>query len=96
MLLLDKILVMTVYVKEAGYLSDYRIHFTFSDGVEREIDFESFLTASSHPEIRKYLDISKFRDFKIVHGNLDWNNFELCFPVADLYDGNIHKEPEAA
>jgi hypothetical protein len=19
----------------------------------------------------------------------DWNNYEMCFPVADLYDGNI-------
>ena len=34
---------MIISIKEARYLSGYRIHFTFSDGVEKEIDFKGLL-----------------------------------------------------
>ncbi|MBF0352602.1 MAG: DUF2442 domain-containing protein [SAR324 cluster bacterium] len=71
------------------YISDYKLKFLFSDGKERIIDFKPFLDKSRHPDIRKYLDLNEFKNFSIVDGNLDWNDYELCFPVSDLYRGQI-------
>ena len=39
--------------------------------------------------IRKYLKEANFRNFKIRHGNINWNDYELIFPVDDLYKGKI-------
>lgn len=44
------------------------------------------------PTIRKYLSEEQFKDFKIKDGNLDWNDFDMCFPIADLYRNSILKE----
>ncbi len=53
------------------------------------VDFESFLKKSKHPDIRKYLNVEEFKNFSIVEGNLDWNDYELCFLTIDLYRGQI-------
>ncbi len=61
----------------------------FSDGHKQEIDFEPFLRRSAHPEISKYLNIQLFQQFKIVDGQIDWNDYDLCFSLEDLYHGTI-------
>jgi len=47
------------------------------------------LEASLHPSIRKYLDEAKFKDYQIVDGNLNWNDYALIFPIEDLYEGKL-------
>jgi hypothetical protein len=32
---------------------------------------------------------NKFKNFKIIDGNLNWNDYDLIFPVADLHEGKI-------
>ncbi len=76
-------------VKKATYLGDYVIRVLFSDNSEQAVDFKSFLMNSSHPLILEYLDEKKFKDFKIIHGNINWNDYELIFPIDDLYKGKI-------
>ncbi|MFP4422579.1 MAG: DUF2442 domain-containing protein [Desulfococcaceae bacterium] len=84
-----------VDVTGAEYIFPYKIHLRFSDGAEQIVDFQPFLEKSRHPEIRKYLDIDLFKQFSIAHGRLDWNDFDLCFPIEDLYEGKILKsEPD--
>ena len=61
----------------------------FDDGKTQTIDFEPFLRAARNPAIRDFLDMEKFKSFRIEHGNLMWGDFELCFPIADLYSGRI-------
>ena len=39
--------------------------------------------------IRAYLDPEKFADFTLKYGNLMWDDYGLCFPIADLYENNI-------
>jgi hypothetical protein len=78
-----------IEIKSAKYIGDYAIRVLFVDGSERLIDFKPFLESSLHPSIRKYLDEKKFKQFKIVDGNLNWNDYELIFPIDDLYKGNI-------
>lgn len=29
------------------------------------------------------------KKFKIEFGDLVWGNYEMCFPIWDLYEGNI-------
>jgi hypothetical protein len=75
-----------VYVEAAKQLGTYRLKLTFSDGKETVIDFERFLKASSNPHIRKYLDTARFQEYSLVDGDLQWNDYDLCFPVSDLYE----------
>ncbi|HHC25000.1 MAG TPA: DUF2442 domain-containing protein [Desulfobacterales bacterium] len=80
-------------ITEAEYVPPYKIRLWFSDDVEQLVDFEQFLGKSDHPEIRKYLNTDLFKNFSIAHGRLDWNDYDLCFPVQDLYEGTIIKTP---
>ena len=76
-------------IDSAKYLSDYAIRIKFSDGTDKLVDFKPFLTKSLHPSIKKYLDEKKFSSFSIADGNLNWNDYDLIFPIWDLYNGKI-------
>ena len=76
-------------IDSAKYLSDYAIRIKFNDGNERLVDFKPFLSKSLHPSIKKYMDESKFSSFSLTDGNLNWNDYDLIFPIADLYKGRI-------
>ena len=76
-------------IDSAKYLSDYAIRIRFSDGKEKLVDFKPFLSKSLHPSIKKYLDENKFSNFTLTDGNLNWNDYDLIFPLSDLYNGQI-------
>ena len=85
---------MIVSVLHAEYLGAYRIRFHFSDETLRIIDFSRFLQQAKNPMTRKYLDEKLFRDFTIQYSDIIWNDYELCFPIWDLYQGEILKSNE--
>ena len=76
-------------IDSAKYLSDYAIRIRFSDGKEKLVDFKPFLSKSLHPSIKKYLDEKKFSKFSLTDGNLNWNDYDMIFPLSDLYNGQI-------
>jgi hypothetical protein len=76
-------------IVRAEYIGRYKIHLWFSDGKDHVVDFEPFLMSARNPMSTQYRDVNKFRQFRLVYGNLDWNDCELCFHVADLYEGRI-------
>ncbi|MGF1585970.1 MAG: DUF2442 domain-containing protein [Bacteroidales bacterium] len=76
-------------IDSAKYLSDYAIRIRFSDGTEKLVDFKPFLLKALHPSVKKYLDEKKFKNFIVIDGNLNWNDYELIFPIWDLYNGKI-------
>jgi len=76
-------------IDSAKYLSDYVIRIRFSDGKEKLVDFKPFLLKSLHPSIKKYLDENKFSNFSLTDGNLNWKDYDLIFPISDLYNGQI-------
>lgn len=80
---------MVISIEKAVYCDDYKIEFLFSDGTRKIIDFEKFLKSSKNPMSSKYLDKNLFGSFDIKYGDLSWNDFELCFPIWDLYEGRI-------
>lgn len=77
-------------IESAKYLSDFAIRIKFSDGVEKIVDFKPFLSKSLHPSIKKYLDEKNFSNFSLIDGNLNWNDFDLIFPIGDLHEGKIY------
>ena len=80
---------LTLNIVEAIYYSNYKINLKFNDGIVTIVDFETFLLKSQHPSINKYLDLKLFKDFKIIDGNLNWNDYDLIFPIWELYQGKI-------
>jgi hypothetical protein len=78
-----------IEVLKTHYVGDFAIRVFFNDDTQKLVDFKPFLEKSQHPSIRKYLDESKFKNFQIVDGNLNWNDYDLIFPVLDLYNGKI-------
>jgi hypothetical protein len=73
----------------AEQISDYKLKLQFSDGMERVIDFEPFLRSSRNQMIRAYLEREKFSNFRLEYGDLVWDDYGLCFPIADLYENKI-------
>ena len=70
-------------------LGNIKLKLSFNDNTIQVVDFFPFLNRSLNPLIRKYLDKQEFGKFKIDNGDLEWNDFDLCFPIADLYENNI-------
>ncbi len=80
---------MVISIHKAEYIGEYKIKFTFSDGVMRLIDFSGFLTNARNPMTKKYLDKQLFAKFSIEYGDIIWNDYEMCFPIWDLHQGEI-------
>jgi hypothetical protein len=80
---------MVISVVSAEYIEGYEIKLSFSDGIERVIDFSVFLKNAKNPMTKKYLDKKLFRNYSIEYGDIIWNDYEMCFPVWDLHEGKI-------
>ena len=78
-----------ISVEKAKYAGDYKIALKFNDGKENILDFKNFLITSQHPEIKKYQDINLFKKFNLKYGELEWNDYDLVFPIIDLYNNTI-------
>jgi len=77
------------YVTNAEHLEDYRLKISFSDGKVMEIDFLPFLSSSDHQDVKHYLDLSHFKSFELFQGNIVWGDYDMLFPIQDLYKGII-------
>lgn len=78
-----------VRIEGVRHASGYKLGIRFSDGHISTVDFAPFLQGSAHPSIRAYLDVKRFKNFTVEDGVLHWNDFDLIFPLADLYHGRI-------
>ncbi len=85
-----------INITHVEHLGGYRLLLTFDDGKQVTVDFEPFLTRSSHPDIRAYLDQEKFKSYRLQHGELVWGDYDLCFPIMDLYDNHILHDVSSA
>ena len=78
-----------IEVISAEYKGDFKVQIGFSNGDIRVVDFKPFLTGTTHPAIKKYADENLFLSFKVLDGNLIWNDWDMIFPVSDLITGRI-------
>jgi hypothetical protein len=81
---------MIVSIKKAEYLQNYQIKLIFSDDKINIVDFNNFLKNAKNPMTKKYLDKNLFKNFSLTNGDINWNDYELCFPIWDLYINNIN------
>lgn len=81
--------VQEIKIISINHLEKYKLHIVYSDGKEQDVDFEPFLRHSQHSEIQKYLNLKKFKSFTLCDGELMWGDFDLIFPIMDLYKNKI-------
>jgi hypothetical protein len=80
---------LIINILTAELVGDYRIRISFDDASEQTVDFRRFLSDSAHPDIRAWLDPERFSRFRVEFGDLIWGDYELCFPIIDLYRNRI-------
>ena len=73
----------------ARIIAPFVLKLEFSDGRISRVDFGPFLTKSKLPNILKYSDRRQFSRYALVGGNVIWGDYEMLFPVAELYIGSI-------
>jgi hypothetical protein len=78
-----------IEIIQVEYLEGYKLKIYFSDSKIQIIDFYDFLINNHHSDIKKYLELSNFQSYKIEYGDLIWGDFEMCFPIYNLYEGVI-------
>lgn len=78
-----------ITVEKVNHIGDFKLELVFNDKTRQVIDFYLFLSRSFNPLIRKYLLPKEFLKFEIDESDLEWNDYDLCFPIADLYENRI-------
>ena len=78
-----------ISIEKVNCLGDYKLEHVFNDSSRQMLGFFPFLSSSRNSHIRKYLDIEKFRNYSLDDGDLQWNDYDLCFPIADLHENRI-------
>ena len=86
----------SINIASVTQTGEYRIQIVFDDNTVQEVDFKPFLIHSHHPDIRAYLDPSRFSAFKVAYGELVWGDYALCFPIVDLYHNAIEHQQTRA
>jgi hypothetical protein len=82
---------LTIRVVSAKLLSDYTLSIQFSDNSQQVLNFKDFLDHNPHPQYNKYNNPSRFKNFKIEHGNIVWGkDWDLIFPVEQLHAGKLN------
>lgn len=79
----------TIKIESAEHVGAHKLHLFFSDGKEQLVDFGPFLENSLHPDIKKFLSPKNFKRFTIENGDLMWGDFDLIFPIMDLYENKL-------
>ncbi len=81
----------TLAILKAKYINGLKLELSFSDLTKQIVDFEMFLAKSNLPDLKKYRKVQNFKKFKIKSGNLVWGDFEMLFPLEDLYNNQLIK-----
>ncbi len=78
-------------VKAVRHLKSHILEITFSDGYVSNVDFAPFIFSDGHPDYEKYKSEKGFLTYKVIDGNLNWDDYTMIFPVEDLYKGKLVK-----
>lgn len=82
----------TIRIEHAEHIGANKLRLFFSDRKEQVVDFGPFLQKSLHPEIRKFLSPKFFKQFTVENGELMWGDFDLIFPIMDLYENRLERD----
>ena len=70
-------------IKEAHYVTDYKIELHFEDGSSGIADLSDYPNEDNI--FRKFKDIEYFKGFRIKYGTLIWGNEEIDIAPETLY-----------
>lgn len=72
------------------HIGQYRIAATYENGDTRLLDFEDFLQSSSHPLIRKFLDVELFKTVYLDSTATPcWGDNEMDINPESILNGNF-------
>ena len=74
-------------IKQVIYIKDYQLQVIFKDGVIKNIDLCNFISKSTHPLIRKYLDKNLFKNFHLDYGTICWGDNDFDINPQNIYKG---------
>lgn len=82
-----------IKITSAKYFEDYKIKFKFSNGKTTVVDFGYFILTHKSPHVKPFIDLNKFKKFKIMNGRniswKEWNDYDMGFEFSDLYKDGI-------
>lgn len=78
-------------IRSARHQCGHILDIEFNDDEVRVVDFAPFIFSDSHPDHERYKRIDNFLDFKIIDGNLNWDDYTMIFPVEDIYHNRLLK-----
>jgi len=78
-----------IEITEATYVAGYKLRLVFNDGKKRVMDFAPFLRLAQNPMLTQYRQLKKFKSFHLDYGDLMWGDYEMIFPIMDLYRGKL-------
>jgi hypothetical protein len=84
-----------LWVKSARHKTGHILEIEFSDGHSEVVDFAPFIFSVNHPDYEKYKSVDEFLKFRIVDGNLNWDDYTMIFPVDRLYSNKIGRRGAA-
>ena len=85
-----------IQIISATQTGDYTLRIAFDDGTTQEVDFQASISNALQPDIRAYLKPQRFAAFRIEYGELVWGDYDLCFPIIDLYKNQLEKKSTLA
>jgi hypothetical protein len=81
-----------LFIVKVRHVTEHKLEIEFNDSHVSIVDFAPFIFGrddifgSGHPDYDVYKDISRFLSFKLVDGNLNWDDYRMIFYIETLYD----------
>ena len=74
-----------IWITEAEYVEDYKIHVTFNNDEKGIVDLEAVILNDDRSVFKELVDLAKFRRFKADFDTIVWEN-GLDLAPEFLYD----------
>lgn len=67
------------------HIKGHLLEMKFSNGVVKKVDLSIFLKSAVNPMTLAYRKVKRFKEVKVLHGNLSWNE-EMDLSGESLYN----------
>ena len=78
-----------LFIVSIQHIESHILELTFSDKHIQRVDFTRFVFSNAHPDYQHYKSVSKFLNYKLIDGNLNWDDYTMIFAIEDLYKGKL-------
>lgn len=80
-----------ISVDSAEHIEGHVLEIKYSDGHRSRVDFAPFIFSNNHPDYEQYKHPAKFADFRIIDGNLNWDDYTMIFSIDWLIENEIER-----